>query len=131
MVTVFLPRRGIAPKGLDKSAQGQSRVELALSLLNGRDATLGSRRQQKPISLPCRGYISSAIVTTVQTPSFLLLEVFVCRMNQKSAGIFGIYLPVAPPSMAAFQIDDLFFGTSPGQVHREVYGPVLAFRSCS
>src|SRR5271169_1512364 len=77
-----------APKGLDKSAHGQSRAS--------RDATLGSRRQQKPISLPSRGYISSAIVTTVQTPSFLLLEVLVCRMNQKSAGTFGMYLSAVP-----------------------------------
>ena len=45
-----------APKGLNKSAQGQSRAS--------RDVTLGMKAH-KPI-LPCKGYIKSAILMSVR-----------------------------------------------------------------
>ena len=61
------------PKGLNKSAQGQSRAS--------RDATLG-KNAHKPI-LPCKGYIKSAILTPVRRLRHSRGNPFLCNFQAK------------------------------------------------
>ncbi|MGO9372289.1 MAG: hypothetical protein ACLQBD_09330, partial [Syntrophobacteraceae bacterium] len=62
-----------APKGLNKSAQGQSRAS--------RDVTLGMNAH-KPI-LPCKGYIKSAILTPVRRLRHSRGNPFSCNFQAK------------------------------------------------